>query len=241
MPRAKALQRPRTVATATRLRRAAVLLTLALVLTASGCEIPAQFIAWFIAPRHPKKMVQAEYELTAERLVIVLYAGTDILFTYPATPIEVSQALVRQLAGHCKDRVKNVVRPVEVIRWQESNLEWPNMALEDIAKMFQADTLLYVELERYTMIEERSANLLRGRVRARVQVVKTDPKGALTSGASRNPVYETTVETVFPEDRPVGVLEVSERKLRAAVIRVFARDVIRKFYGHEVKDQGGRT
>ena len=232
MPRAKALQRPRTVATATRLRRAAVLLTLALALTASGCEIPAQFVSWLIAPRHPKKMVQAEYELTAERLVIVLYAGTDILFTYPATPIEVSQDLVRQLAGHCKGRVKTVVHPVEVVRWQESNLEWPNMALEDIAKTFQADTLLYVELERYTMIEERSANLFRGRVRARVQVVKAE--------AARNPVYETTVETIYPEDRPVGVLEVSERKLRAAVIRVFARDVIRKFYDHEVKDQGGR-
>ena len=240
MSRAKALQRPRTVATATRLRRAAALLTLALALAASGCEIPAQFVSWLIAPRHPKKPVEAEYELTAERLAIVLYAGTDILFTYPATPIEVSQALVYQLAGHCKDRVKNVVRPVEVVRWQESNLEWPNMALDDIAKTFQADTLLYVELERYTMIEERSANLLRGRVRARVQVVKADPKGALTSGAGRNPVYETTVETVFPEDRPVGVLAVSERELRAAVIRVFARDVIRKFYGHEVKDQGGR-
>jgi len=213
-------------------RTAAAALALALAVAAGGCEVPAMFVSWLIAPRHPKKTVQAEYDLTAERLAIVPYAGTDILFTYPAAPIEVSRDLVHELMTHSTDRVKTIVHPVEVVRWQESNLEWPNMALEDIAKIFQADTVLYVELEQYTMIEERSANLFRGRVTARVQVVKAE--------AERNPVYETTVETVFPEDRPVGVLEVSERKLRAAVTRIFARDVIRKFYEHQIEDQGAR-
>ncbi|KPK50998.1 MAG: hypothetical protein AMK72_00900 [Planctomycetes bacterium SM23_25] len=221
MTRAKAVPRR---------RMAAVLVALAL--TASGCQVPVQFLVWAFAPRHPKKTIKAEYDLRAERLAIVPYAGTDILFTYPAAPIEVSRDLVNELVGQCKDRVKTIVHPVEVVRWQESNLEWPNMTLEDIAKAFQADTVLYVELEQYTMIEERSANLFRGRVRARVQVVKAD--------GARNPVYETTVETVFPEDRPVGVLEESERRIRAAVTRFFARDVIRKFYDHEVPDQGGR-
>lgn len=238
MTRAKAVQRGRTVATATRLRRAAVLVALALVLAVSGCEIPARFIAWVIAPRHPKKTVEAEYELTAERLVIVPYASTDILFTYPVVPLEVSHDILREIYINLKPRVKVVVRPVDLIRWQEANLEWPNMALEDIAKAFQADTLLYVELERYTMIEDRSASLQRGRVKARIQVVKVDPKEAQASKAGRNPVYETTVETLFPEDRPL--VAVSERKLRAAATRIFAQDVIRKFYDHEVQDQGGR-
>jgi len=224
--------KPMTRAKAVRFPKAAVLAALALVWTASGCEIPAQFFAWMVAPRHPKKTVKAEYELAAERLAIVPYTGTDILFTYPAVPIEVSRDLIHELMGHCSDRVKTIVHPVEVVRWQESNLEWPNMALEDIAKTFQADTVLYVELERYTMLEERSANLFRGRMVARIQVIKAEAK--------RNPVYETTVETVFPEDRPVGVLEVSERKIRAATTRFFARDVIRKFHDHEVKDEGGR-
>jgi hypothetical protein len=58
--------------------------------------------------------------------------------------------------------------------------------------------------------------------------------------AERNPVYETVVETVFPEDRPVGVLEISERKIRAGVTMMFARDAVRKFYGHEIEVKGGR-
>lgn len=211
--------------------RVAILL-LALGVAVSGCQLPGQLFAFFFAPRHPKKTVKAEYKLASDRLVIVPYAGTDILFTYPAVPLEVSHDILNEIYLNLRPRVKAAVRPVDVVRWQESNLEWPNMALEDIAKTFQADTVLYVELERYTMLEERSANLFRGRVRARVQVVKAEAK--------RNPVYETIVETVFPEDRPVGVLEVSERKIRAAVTRIFARDVVRKFHDHEVEDRGGR-
>jgi len=229
-----------TSATRGRRRRTVALVVLAMAVTVAGCEVPAMFVSWLIAPRHPKKTVEAEYDLVSERLAIVPYAGTDILFTYPAASIEVSRDIVHEFMTHCADRVKTIVHPVEVVRWQESNLEWPNMALADIAQVFQADTVLYVELEQYTMIEERSANLFRGRVRARVQVIKAGPAGAVDSEVPRNPVYETTVETVFPEDRPVGVLEVSERKLRAAVTRIFARDVIRKFYKHEVKDEGGR-
>jgi len=81
------------------------------------------------------------------------------------------------------------------------------------------------------MVEERSANLFRGRVRARVQVVKVD--------AEHNPVYATTVETVVPEDQPVSVLGTSERIIRQATNLMFARDVVRKFHDHKVEVKGG--
>jgi hypothetical protein len=184
------------------------------------------------APRHPKEMVKAEYPLKAERLVIVTYAGTEILFDDPTAPLEVSSDLVNEILRSLGTNVKSIIHPVQVVRWQESNLEWPNMLLVDIAKAFEADTLLYVELERYTMMEDRSANLYRGRIRARIQVAETK--------AERNPVYETTVETVFPPDRPVGVLESNERTIRLGTNLYFARDVIGKFHDHEIEVKGGR-
>jgi len=177
------------------------------------------------------KEVKAEYPLESARLVIVPYAGTDVLFTYPMAPIEIGQALVNEIGQHFSDRVKTIVHPVRVVRWQESTLDWPNMSLVEIGEHFQADTVLYVELERYTMVEERSANLFRGRARARVQVVKVEDE--------HNPVYETVVETVVPEDRPVSVLGTSERMIRQATNLVFAREVVWKFYDHKVEVKGG--
>jgi hypothetical protein len=157
----------------------------------------------------------------------VIYAGTDTLFTYPDAPLVISNRMSSECLQHLKPHIQEIPRPTEVIRWQESNLDWPNMTLTQIAKTFQADTILYVELERYTMVEEQSANLLRGRVTARVQVAKVD--------APRNPVYETTVETLFPTDQPIGITDASEQNLRMATDQLFTQDVMQKFYDHEVE------
>jgi hypothetical protein len=198
-------------------------------LGACGCH---WLYAYFAAPRHPKETVKAEYALKAERLVIVTYAGAEILFDDPTAPLEVSYDITNEILRSLSANIKTIVRPEQVVRWQESTLEWPNMSLVDIAKTFQADTILYVELERYSLMEDRSANLYRGRVRARVQVAEV--------GATSNPVYETTVETTFPEDRPVGVLETSERTIRTGTNIFFARAVLDKFRDHEIEIKGGR-
>jgi len=203
----------------------------ALGLASAGCYVP-HFLVWLLGPEKITTLVKEEYRLEAERLVILPYAGTDILFTYPAVPVELSQELVYAIVRDLKGRVKTIVHPVEVVRWQESTLEWPNLSLEQIANEFQADTLLYVELQRYTMVEEGSANLFRGRAKARIEVVKV--------GAEHNPVFDATVETIYPEDIPVGVLGTTERIIRQHTNFFFARDIIRKFHDHKVEMKGGR-
>jgi len=210
-------------------RNAALASLVALVaLGACGCH---WFASWLIAPRHPKETIKAEYPLKAERLVIVTYAGAEILFNDPTVPLEVSYDITNEILRSLSSSIKTIIRPEQVVHWQESTLEWPNMSLVDIAKTFQADTILYIELERYSLMEDRSANLYRGRIRARVQVAET--------AAPRNPVYETMVETTFPEDRPVGVIQ-SERAIRSGTNLLFARAVVDKFRDHEVEVKGGR-
>jgi hypothetical protein len=214
----------------TQCRNAALAGLLALVaLGACGCH---WLYAYFAAPRHPKETIKAEYALKAERLVIVTYAGAEILFNDATAPLEVSYDITNEILRSLSQSVKTIIRPEQVVHWQESTLEWPNMSLVDIAKTFKADTILYIELERYTLMEDRSANLFRGRVRARIQVAET--------AAPRNPVFEATIETTFPEDRPVGVLETSDRTIRTGTNLFFARAVVDKFRDHEVEVKGGR-
>jgi len=205
----------------------------ALGLAAAGAEGCHWLASWAFAERHPKDTIKVEYPLAADRLVIVVYAGTDVLFSAPAAPVEISGDMVNEIARTLAPRVKTIIHPVEVVKWQESNLEWPNMSLMDIAKAFQADVILYVELEQYTMVEENSASLLRGHVRARIQVGQ--------AAAEHNPVYETHVETLFPEDRPAGILETSERTIRIHTNRLFAQAVVNKFHDYQVEVRGGRS
>jgi hypothetical protein len=203
-----------------------------LALTALGACGCHWLYVWMVAPRHPKETIKAEYALKAERLVIVTYAGTEILFDDPTVPLEISNNIANEILRSLPASIKTIVHPAQIVHWQESTLEWPNMSLVDIAKAFQADTLLYVELERYTMMEDRSANLYRGRARAHIQVAET--------AAPRNPVYEADVETLFPEDRPVGVMETSDRTIRQGTNIFFSRAVVNKFRDHEIEVKGGR-
>jgi len=195
---------------------------------AGGCYLPHLWVA--LTKPEEKKTIKAEHYLEAEKLAIVVYAGTDVLFMYPTVPLEISRDMVGEVFMNLKPKVKQIVHPVEVARWQDSNLEWSTMSPVDIAKAFKVDTMLYIELEEYSTIEERSANLYRGHVRANVQVVKVD--------AASNPVYRTVVEVRFPEDRPVGVVE-DEGRIRAGTSAVFARTVVNKFFDREVVVKAG--
>jgi hypothetical protein len=214
----------------TRWRRFAVPALLGLLaLNACGCH---WLTAYFAAERHPKKEVKAEYDLTADKLVIIPYASEEVLFNDSTLSVEISYNLVNEIVGHLgAKKVKTIVNPVEVNRWQESTLEWPNMSLTDMAKTFGADTVLYVELEHYSTIEERSANLYRGHVVARIQVASLKE--------TQNPVYTTTVETVYPEKMPVGMTGTTEATVRRATNLIFANDVAKKFYNHDVEIVGG--
>ncbi len=213
------------------MRRAAlVVLAGVMVLAVGGC---GAWIYHLIGKPREYEDVPAEYALEADRLVIVPYAGTDILFSYPTVSIELSHEIVYALASvpALKTRVRQVEHPVTVVKWQESNLDWANLSLEEIGKRFHADAVLYVELQRYTMIEERSANLYRGRAVARVQVARP--------GADHNPVYETTVDVTYPPNRPVGVLETSEAIIRRHTNVLLAEAIVNKFHDRRVEVKGG--
>jgi len=201
---------------------------LAAVAGTGGCWL----VPYFVQDRHPKETIKAEYPLEADRLIIIPYASTEVLFSDPRLPLEISRDLINEIAKRLgPKRVKIFINPVEVQRWQEANLEWPNISLVEMGKGFNADTVLYVELERYSLMEENSANLYRGRVRARIKVVQP--------AAPHNPVYETVVETVFPERAPVGVTSSTEQSVRTYTNLVFAENVVDKFIDHEVEIKGG--
>jgi hypothetical protein len=211
------------------MRRAVpVLLGLLVAAVAGGCYLGHLLVA--VTKPDERKEIKAEYNLEADTLAIVCYCGTDILFMNPTVPIEVSNDLVSEVLTHLKPKVRQIINPVKVVQWQDSNLDWTNMSTVDIAKAFEADTLLYVELEQYSTVEERSANLFRGHIRATVQVVKP--------GAAVNPVYRAPIEVSFPEGRPVGVVE-GEAQIRRGTSVVFARTIMKKFYDREVIIKGG--
>jgi len=200
---------------------------------ASGCGV-ANLLVYPFAPREAKKFVEREHDLTAERLLILTYAGNDVLFEYPTAGLEISYQVIQHMSNHLKGRVHRVINPNRVARYQQRTLDWPNMPVDEIGRVFEADKVLYVELSRFTIMEERSANLYRGRVIARLQVYDTAaPEGDAL-------LYTGDVSVQVPDDRPMGAMEISELKLRQATVYRFAEEVVWKFFDHEEKVVTGR-
>ena len=210
-------------------RRGTVVCVLPVVLLcASGCGLP-NLLVYPFADREAKKQVAREHDLTAERLLILPYAGNDVLFEYPDAGRQISLQVIQQIRENLRGRVHRVINPNQVARYQQSTLEWPNLPVADIGRQFQADKVLYIELNRFTLMEERSANLYRGRAEARIQVVDTGaPRG-------EESLYEGHVEVEVPDDRPIGTMEISEATLLQAILYRFAEEVVWKFHDHEEK------
>jgi len=210
---------------------AALLLAVA-ACAAGGCGLP-NLLVYPFAEREATRQVAHEYHLTAERLLILPFAGHDVLFEYPGAPLDISYQVIGQIQRYGDVRVRRVINPQQVALYQQSNLDWPNKLVAQIGREFQADKVLYIELNRYTMMEEGSANLYRGRISAHLQVV--DPKAE-----GRLPLYETDVSVTVPEDQPAGVMDVSEDKLRQAAMFRFAEALVWKFVDHEEKVVKGK-
>lgn len=209
--------------------QAAMLAAVALAL--SGCGIP-NLIAYPFAERDATRAVPAEYDLTAERLLILPYAGHDMLFESPSLGYDIGQRVASQIYDNLRGRVKVIVNPAQVEAYQQRRLDWPSMPVAEIGREFGATKVLYIEMRRFTIMEERSANLYRGRAEARVQVYDSSP------GGGGEMLYDGEAEIEFPDDRPASTMEISETQLRQITLGFFAREVVRKFHDHSERRLG---
>lgn len=214
-------------------RGLATLLLATIALSSSGCYFKHLMSALFY-PKNPTRTVQAEYELKADLLLILPYAGSDILFNYPTVPVEISQQIAMAIERQRKVQVKRIVNPARVQAFQDSNLDWPSMSLAEIGRRFKADKVLYIEFIRFSTLEPNSVNLLRGRVNARIEVIDVPERG------NARPDYSADIEVILPKDHPVDVLQLSERRLFRETTRQFVDAVVKKFYTYKEKIEKGK-
>ncbi len=209
----------------------ALLLLLAVLTLCSGCGVPNLF-AYFLADRDPKKSVDKEHDLRAEVLLILPYSGPQIRLEHPGANLAISNFIIQQIAEHLRGRVSGVVSPVQVIRYQQTDLDWENRSVQEIGRQFGADKVLYIEIRRLTLLEERSANLYRGRVKAHLQVI--DVGAGLTDAE----LYEGDVSVIFPQDNPLATSQISRAAMQQQVLHRFAVETVWKFHDHKEPMRG---
>ena len=151
---------------------------------------------------------ETKYSLKGRNKTVLVfcYAPTELKWDNEAVDQELSKHIAYRLNGN---KIK-VIDPDRVQAWLDKNPHWDKPA--QVGAAFGVDYVVYVDLHQYSLFEENSSNLYRGRADCNVSVIKMDevPKDMRTDEdvvrtRDGQEVYTKNVVSRYPEATPVAV------------------------------------
>ena len=201
------------------------ILLIMLLATLSGCNLLGYPTYLIFGPTGQK--VKAEYTgLNEQKIAVVVAAGPGIAFEYPYAGIDLARLTSLALQEHLEN--VTFVDPEAIDRFQREDLDWPSLPIDQIGRRLDAQCVLYLDLTRFTTLEENSVNLLRGYINADVRVYQVQ------SPHCQQPAYQTALAIIHPEQGPLSMSDPAEQALYQQTIAQFAQQLARKFYDHRV-------
>ena len=193
----------------------------------SGCNL-FMIAAYLIAGPpsvEPHFEAATRTSLTDEDVVVAVacYVPTDLRGEMGNENLDrdVARAVAQRLTVN-----KIVVRdPDQVRAWLARNPDWEDGA--EIAEAMQVTHVVYIDVSRFTIWEENSADLMRGRMEALVTVW-----AALEEGDMAEEIYGTEVVTRYPLAVPRSTSSQSPDRFRREFLLRLSEEVGRLFYPH---------
>ena len=154
------------------MNRFALTAGLAAAATLSGC---AQMVLLGYLIGGPPSIEPDFDAMTGESLsapgvtaAVVCYAPRELKWDFEAIDTEVARAVTYRLG---QNHVQ-VINPDTIRGWLAAHPDWERA--DEIAEAFKCDYVVEVELHAFSLLEENSTELLRGRCEATVNVTKVD-------------------------------------------------------------------
>lgn len=201
-----------------------------LLVSLGGCGDPTTMVGallYVFGPDQSKKTIEPECDVLPKHSVAVaIYADPKVMYEYPGAKYELSSAICSELAKNVKET--KVLDYRKILAYQAGDLQWDAIDRTELGKKLGADYLLYVTMIDFTTHEPGSATLMRGIIRAEVELHDCS-KPERTSIVWRCTDFEIRI----PENAPVTQMSADDRILRAETVRRFSDQLAKKFYKHE--------
>jgi hypothetical protein len=172
---------------ATTWRRGALSGLVLLAALCIGCNMLS--LPFFILGPEPKvepllKKVASDQKDKEVKVVVLSYAGLETRPEFLRADRDLSNVLVRQLRDGFKYNGEKVLvaTPQKVEDFKNNHPNWHSMDLTEIGKRFGADYVIYLEINKLSLYENGSSNMLyRGRAEISVSLVNVNDadEGAL--------------------------------------------------------------
>ncbi|MBN2377998.1 MAG: hypothetical protein JXD22_16490 [Sedimentisphaerales bacterium] len=196
----------------------------AMLLFLSGCNLLTYPAYILFGQTH--QSVKAEYRgLTGKKIAIIVAGQPAIEFDQPYARMDLALVSAQSISDH----IKNVTfaDQDQIDRFQRESLDWYSVSISEIARKFDAEVVLYIDLIQFTTAEIDSINLLRGRIWAQVSVYD------MSETKPDSPKYETEVQVIYPEEMPLPISDSTSIAVRQNTLLMFADELARKFYDHK--------
>lgn len=221
-----------------RTRSASTVLVFALVgvVGLAGCDPRTLF--YFLQPFEPTVPAPGP-SLKNKRVVVVTSAVSSARGEYQAIDRELTREVCNLLTANGKKI--DVVAPEKVWTWVEGHPQWTDPG--EVAKAFDADIVIFLELEAFQLQNPADINVYQGIAKTHIMVTEyahpTNAKGKVLKDQpkeARN-IYDAYKDTEFPVRGPIPMdTGVSRPAFKNKFLKVVANEVSWHFIDHAPGD-----
>ncbi len=158
-------------------------------------------------------------------VAVVCYAPTELKWDFDQIDDEIAKYVSFSLGKH---KIK-VTSPDYVRAWLDANPNWDKQ--EEIGEHFGVTYVIYIDLHEYSLYEENSANLYRGRAEALVSVYEMDEDG------HGERIYSKEIISKFPLLVPRSTSEVSYSTFKRQYLSNLSETIGHLFYEYYAGDK----
>jgi hypothetical protein len=203
----------------------------AVALACHGCTVLGA-----IAGKTSTTMIMPAYTGFAGQSVgVMVVTDPGTRTDFPRIQLDVSENLYNKMKGSQAMKAEELLNtrfpreaaPDAIYAFQRNypQMEWEPIA--NVAPKFNVTRLVYVEVDSLTLHPNNVAELYRGNISGRVQVIE------VTNGVAKS-AYSNRVSATFPEDpNSPGVLNANSREIYNRTLDVFSARILEYFIAHE--------
>lgn len=152
------------------------------------------------------------------RVAVVCYAPDELTKFHD----NIDQQLTTQLSAMLYIHKIDIVNPDAILSWMVNNPDWDSP--KEIGADFDVNYVVYVDIAEFSLYEEDSTSLFRGRCDAIVSVYEME-----TDGDGKR-IFNKEINSVFPIQVPRSASDVSYETFRHDYSRRLADEIGRLFY-----------
>lgn len=204
---------------------------LAVCIAISGCRVGMLLGLLIAGPPtvEPEFDKQTKESMTDKdvTVAVICFAPTEVRYSFE----NIDHELAKYVTFRLRENKITVISPDHVRAWLEENKDWDKP--EEIGAAFKTTYVVYIDLNEFSLFEEGSTSLYRGRSEAVVSAWK------MNEDDTAEKIFSMEKISKFPQQQPVSTSEETYTNFKARYLSRLSDEIGRFFYEYYLADEIG--